>query len=585
MDDLAVLLQADLLAGLHLQLGVHAMAGKERHVLGIRVVHERLRGGAQVEQAALLGLDGPLGAVAVAVEEDALMRRQLALDERGERLVKVLRLLQLLSEGHERIRHSGVEHHVRAGDVEGRARHAELELVAGEGERRGAVTVGVVLRDRRQGGHADVHQLLAAGLVVRAGDQRVDHAGQLVAHVHGDDGGRRLVRAQAVIVARAGHGDAQQILIVVHGLDDRREEQQELRVVGRGRARIEQVLALVGGDGPVVVLAAAVHAVKWLLVEQAHEAVALGHLLHDLHGQLVVIGGDVRGGEDRRELMLARRDLVVLGLRADAQLPELVVQVLHERLDARADRAEVVILQLLALGRHRAEERAAGQDQVRALLVVLLIDEEVLLFRADGGGHAGDLLAKELQHAAGFLADGLHGAQQRGLLVQDLAGVGAERRGDAQRVVLDERIAGRIPGGVASGLKRGAQAAGRERGGVRLALDELLAGELHDDRAVGAGRDERVVLLGGDAGHRLEPVGEVGHALFNRPVLHRIGDHAGDLRIQRRALANGALERLVYVLGQPFLHNRLVENHAAEQFRNLIHAFLSHLSARCAPEV
>ena len=293
-----------------------------------------------------------------------------------------------------------------------------------------------------------------------------------------------------------------------------------------------------------------------------------------------MVGGNIRSGEDRRHLVLRGRDLVVLGLGVDAQLPELLIQILHERLDARADRAEVVILELLALGRHRAEERAAGQDQIRALLVILLVDEEVFLLRADGRRHAGDVLAKELQDSACLLADGLHRAQQRGLLVENLAGVGAERRRDAERIILDEGVAGRIPGGVAARLKGRAQAAGGEGGGVRLALDELLAGELHDDRTVGAGRDERVVLLGGDAGHRLEPVGEVGRALFNRPVLHCIGDHAGDLRIQRRALANGALERLVYVLGQPFLHHRFVENHAAEQLRNLIHAFLSHLSAR-----
>jgi hypothetical protein len=82
---------------------------------------------------------------------------------------------------------------------------------------------------------------------------------------------------------------------------------------------------------------------------------------------------------------------------------------------------------------------------------------------------------------------GVHGAQQRGLLVKRLAGVAAERRGDAQHLVLDERVAGGVPGRVAAGLEGGAQAAVREAGSVGLALDELLAGELRDGGAVAFG--------------------------------------------------------------------------------------------------
>ena len=67
-------------------------------------------------------------------------------------------------------------------------------------------------------------------------------------------------------------------------------------------------------------LARAVHSVERLLVQQAHKTVARRDLFHDLHGQLVVVGRDVGGGEHRRHLVLARCDLVVLGLGEDAQL-------------------------------------------------------------------------------------------------------------------------------------------------------------------------------------------------------------------------------------------------------------------------
>ena len=47
--------------------------------------------------------------------------------------------------------------------------------------------------------------------------------------------------------------------------------------------------------------------------------------LHRFHDELVVVGRDVRRGEDRSHLVLGRRDLVVFGLGRDAHLPELDV--------------------------------------------------------------------------------------------------------------------------------------------------------------------------------------------------------------------------------------------------------------------
>ena len=55
----------------------------------------------------------------------------------------------------------------------------------------------------------------------------------------------------------------------------------------------------------------------------------------------------------------------------------------HEREHALGDRAEVVVVELLALRRLRAEQRAAGRDQVGPLEVEALVDQEVLLLGAD----------------------------------------------------------------------------------------------------------------------------------------------------------------------------------------------------------
>ena len=200
-------------------------------------------------------------------------------------------------------------------------------------------------------------------------------------------------------------------------------------------------------------LAGTVDALERLLMLQAHQAVMACQQAHLLHGQEVLVDGAVAVGEQRCQLMLRGSNLVVLGLRRHAKLPQLAVKFLHELVDRGADGAEVMLLELLALQRGVTEQRAARHDEVGTLRVVLLADQEVLLLGADGGDHAVDMLAEQSQHALGLLVDGAHGTQQRGFLVKRLAGVAAERGGDAQHLVLDERVAGGVPCRVAASLE------------------------------------------------------------------------------------------------------------------------------------
>jgi len=55
--------------------------------------------------------------------------------------------------------------------------------------------------------------------------------------------------------------------MLVHRLDHRGAEEQELKVLVRGVSGLEQVLAFIGAHRPVVVLARAVDARERLLVE------------------------------------------------------------------------------------------------------------------------------------------------------------------------------------------------------------------------------------------------------------------------------------------------------------------------------
>ena len=380
------------MARTQLRFGEDLVGDQHFDVLFVEQMRNCIRRCAQVQQSALFGrfLD-PRIIIAVAVEEDPLVVFDRLADHVMQRSLKILRRLQPVGIDAQRFRHGGVEHDVRAGDGVCRAEHAKLEFVARKRKRRGAVAVGSVFFEFRQCVDAEAHDLLFGALIRLVLFDRFENGGQLVAEKDRYHRRRSFVRAEPVIVACRGHGDAQKILIVVHRLDHGAEEQQKLRVVIRRVAGRQQVDARVGGNGPVVVLAAAVDAGKRLFMQQADEIVFQRNLLHNFHRELVVVGGDVRCRIDRREFVLRRRNLVVLGFGKDAKLPEFFVEVVHERLHARLDHAEIVVVELLPLGRRRAEQCTSGENQVLALLIQLTVNKKVFLLGADTGTHALDV--------------------------------------------------------------------------------------------------------------------------------------------------------------------------------------------------
>ena len=376
-----------------MQLGYREdfMFGKEFNVFLRDKGGEGIHGGFQIQQATALRFLHPFVGVVVAVEDDALMFRDSAADQLLQSGREIRRLLQFVGKLGKLLGHNGIEYDIGTGYGELRAQHAELELVAGEGKGGGAVAVGVVLGEARKDMDPHLHVLLILMAVVIALFDGGKDSGQLIAEEHGNDGGRRLVGAQPVIVARAGNGDTQQILVFVHRLDDGGEEEEKLGVLLRGIAGFQQVDAGIGGDGPVVVLTAAVDPVEGLFVEQAGQAVAVRHLFHHFHRQLVVIRGQVGIGKDRSQLVLGGGHFIVLGFGENPQLPELLVQLLHESCHAGLDDAEIMILQLLALRRFIAEQGTAAQQQILPLLVEFLVHQEIFLFRPHRGGDAGGI--------------------------------------------------------------------------------------------------------------------------------------------------------------------------------------------------
>ena len=93
----------------------------------------------------------PILRISVALEEDLLVRADDPReDARQAREVTVVEPLELVRQLLERVRDGRVEDRLRPVDRGRRADGPELELVAGERERRGPVPVGRILRQDRQ---------------------------------------------------------------------------------------------------------------------------------------------------------------------------------------------------------------------------------------------------------------------------------------------------------------------------------------------------------------------------------------------------------------------------------------------------
>ena len=114
-------------------------------------------------------------------------------------------------------------------------------------------------------------------------------------------------------------------------------------------------------------LTGSVYTCERLLVKKAGESVAARNLFHSLHDELVVINCDICGFIDGRKLMLRGRNLVVLGLCRNTELPEFDVEVFHIRTDSLTDCSKIVVLKLLSLGCGSTEKSSSRKDKVRSL--------------------------------------------------------------------------------------------------------------------------------------------------------------------------------------------------------------------------
>ena len=317
----------------------------------------------------------------------------------------------------------------------------------------------------------------------------------------------------------------------MRGHDRIDEEGQKLNVVLRSLARGQQIDARIRAQRPVAVLARSVDAQKRLFVEQHSQFVPECDASHDGHQQRVVVDGDVRFLEHRSAFELVGRHFVVPGLERNAEPVGLLLEVLHEFEYPVGDRSEIVVVELLVLGRDMAHQRPSGLHQVGTGQKQRLVHQKILLFPAQRHVHLVDVLVEILAYLDGSLVDRRQRFQQRGFEVERFARIGDEYAGNTERLVEYECRRGGVPCRVAPGLERIAQPSVREARCVGLLLYEQLALERFERASAPHGLEKGVVLFGRRVVQRLEPVRVVGRAFLHGPRLHALRDLVGDLAV------------------------------------------------------
>ncbi len=531
----------------------HLEALEQAQILFRDQVRNRIHGGLQIQQATFGGFFLPIVAVSVAVEDDlvGLFERRLKHAAHSGFQAHAFRQLGLKRHRHflDGVGGDGVQYGDGEADRLARSDRAELELVAGEGKRRGAVTVASVFRQLRKHLRAQSEEAAFLGGGGRSGDELLEDVRELIASEDGDDGRWRLIRTQTVVVGGVRDGHAEQILMVVHGFDDGRREEQEAQVRVRILTRLEQVHPRGGAHRPVGVFSATVHTGERLLMQKRDQAVVAGDGFEDGHRQLLMVGRDVRRLEDRSDLELTRSHLVVTRFHGHTQTVELFLGFHHEGENTLRDGSEVMVFEFLPFRRLGAEQRAVGLHQVRTRIIEFLVDQEIFLLATHGGIHPLLLgVAQELERFHGGGVQGFVGTQDRRFGIQSLAFPGRigcrDAKGRSVRILDDESGGCRIPCGVAARFEGGTQAAVREAGCVRLTLDQFLAGEFRHGAAALVRSDEGVVLLGGLTRQRLEPVRVVRRPFLKRPIFHDHGHHIGHIRVQWLMVGDGFLQFL-----------------------------------------
>ena len=235
------------------------------------------------------------------------------------RHIKIICRFQYVARLRKRFRNNRIQNNIGLCDGILGTYHTKFKFIPRKRKRRRTVAVGRILHKIRKRLYARF-QHTAADAVRRfsRADQLRQHILQLLSQKDGDDGRRRLICAETVIISNIRRRFPEQIRMYVNGFEHTGQHQKELEVFMRRYAGFQKINPVVCRNRPVVVLARSVYARKRLFMQQTLQTMTSRHLLQCLHNELVMIRRHICGRINRSQLMLRRSNLIVLRFRGHA---------------------------------------------------------------------------------------------------------------------------------------------------------------------------------------------------------------------------------------------------------------------------
>ena len=171
-------------------------------------------------------------------------------------------------------------------------------------------------------------------------------------------------------------------------------------------------------------LTTSIYSGKWFFMKQTYKSMLCCHFLHNLHGQLIMIGCNICCRIDRSKLMLCWSHFVMFCFCQNAQFPQFFIQLFHISGNSWLDYTKVVIVHLLSFWWLCSKKGTSCKSKIFSLFVHFLCDEEIFLFwsyRSTDTFYI--VISKQVKNTHCLLIQGFHRTKQRCFFIQRLSAI------------------------------------------------------------------------------------------------------------------------------------------------------------------
>ena len=205
------------------------MRSEHCNILPVKQMRHTIRRGTVIEQPPLLsGFFNPAIVIAIAVKNNMLMILNGFADHLMKRRFKVFGSFQPVRIYFQALCNRTVKHNICTGNAVGRSQHTEFKLIACKSKRRSTITIRSISVKSRQYIHTKLHLCLLSPTVWCTGLDCLQYGIQLISQENRYNCRRRLICPQPVIVTGRGNRQTEQILVIIHRLNHRTQEKEEL---------------------------------------------------------------------------------------------------------------------------------------------------------------------------------------------------------------------------------------------------------------------------------------------------------------------------------------------------------------------